>query len=105
MSSTTVSVRQEELLRRARELGRRDAGDFIERLERRERREREKRLAELAWRPGRRGERWHDDGDASLRTLDLQARVRDLESYLHAVENSLVWRWTQKVRRWFGRAW
>lgn len=104
MSSTTVSAHQEESLRRARELGRRDAEDFVLGLERREQQEREDRLARLAWKPGRRQEEW-DDEDARLRVVQLEGRVHELNLYVQAVENSAPWRVIQWVRRLLGRAW
>jgi uncharacterized protein involved in type VI secretion and phage assembly len=104
MSSTTVRARQEESLRRARELGRRDAETFALRLERQEQQERETRLARLAWRPRRREEEWAD-GEASLRVVQLEGRIHELNSYVQAVESSTPWRVIQWVRRLFGRAW
>lgn len=104
MSSTTVSAHREESLRRARELGRREAETFVLRLERQEQQERETRLARLAWKPHRRGEEWADE-EAGLRVVQLEGRIQELNSYVQAVENSTPWRVIQWGRRLFGRAW
>ncbi|MCP4659875.1 MAG: hypothetical protein GY856_31110 [bacterium] len=104
MADTTATTHQEELLRQARVEGRKDAEAFDLKLRNQELREREQRLAELAWKPRRPDQDWDDD-EASLKAIQLEARVHELSSYLRAVENSLPWRAIQWVRRLAGRAW
>lgn len=104
MEDTTATTPQEELLRQARIEGRKDAEAFDLRLRNQELREREQRLAELAWKPRRPVQDGNDD-EASLRAIQLEARVHELSSYLRAVENSLPWRVIQWARRLVGRAW
>ncbi len=100
---TSITSR-EELLQRARELGRKEAEAFDLQLTNLETRDREQRLAKMAWKPRRTPESW-DDEDASFKQLQLQGRIGELNDYVRAIENSVAWRAIQGVRRLIGRAW
>ena len=84
--------------------GRAEAERFDHQLRHLEASERENRLAVLAWRPSQRMQD-PDAADDSLRVVQLEARVSELEAYIRSVNESLPWRIIQRFRRLLGRAW
>jgi hypothetical protein len=51
------------------------------------------------------GEARHRPGRRPLETLQLEREVERLNQFYNAVQNSRVWRVTQRLRRLVGRAW
>jgi hypothetical protein len=92
-----------------RQLGADEGEAFDRRLREGERAEREERLSRIAWG----ADRIDSDDDAapllggqpSLGELQMERELKRLTSYYNAVENSRVWRLTQRLRRLAGRAW
>jgi hypothetical protein len=92
-----------------RQLGADEAEAFDRRLRECERIEREERLSRIAWGADRIDT--EDDaavllgGQPSLSELQMERDLKRLTTYYNAVENSRVWRLTQRLRRLAGRAW
>ncbi len=66
--------------------------------------EREERLAVHAWRP-RPSEALSAGSDDSVKLVQLEARVSELNAYVKAVNESRPWRLIQWCRRLLGRSW
>ena len=88
----------------AGQLGRQQGEAFDRSLREAEARDREERLARAAWRPRMSREAWAEEAD-SLKVVQLEARLSELNTYLRAIDESLPWRLIQALRRMVGRAW
>jgi hypothetical protein len=92
-----------------RRLGAEEGEAFDRRLRDDERVERDERLSRISWG----ADRIDSDDDAApllggqptLSELQMEREIKRLMSYYNAVENSRVWRLTQRLRRLAGRAW
>jgi hypothetical protein len=81
--------------------GRADAEAFEARLRAAEAQERDARLAA----PGDPESRRSTDYEPPLDVGRLKARMEELVAFRNAVQESLVWRAAQAIRRLVGRAW
>jgi len=101
-----VTVSEAAEAAEARRSGRRDGRAFDAALREPELRERQERLTRLAW--GADGEAAFSAAEAptsSFEVLRLQHDMEQLAAFHQAVLKSRAWRWVQRLRRPFGRAW